>query len=43
MNALGPDPRTTGSPVAFETQMHRIGRRFWPYIQDPPAVIRSAA
>lgn len=42
MNAPRPDAPTTARPVPLETQVHRIGRRFWPYIQDPPTVIRSA-
>ncbi|WP_272952188.1 hypothetical protein [Mycolicibacterium hodleri] len=42
MNALRPDALATARPVTLETQAHRIGRRFWPYIQDPPTDIRSA-
>ena len=42
MNALRPDTHATARPVTLETQAHRIGRRFWPYIQDPPTLFRSA-
>ncbi|MEU0499047.1 hypothetical protein [Mycobacterium sp. NPDC006124] len=40
MTALRPDARATARPVTLETQANRIGRRFWPYIQDPPALTR---
>ena len=42
MTALRPDARPTARPVALETPANRIGRRFWPYIQDPPVLTRSA-
>ena len=38
MNALRPDAPATARPVPLETQANRIGRRFWPYIQDPPVL-----
>ena len=41
MNALRPGAPATARPVTLETLAHRIGRRFWPYIQDPPILIRS--
>ena len=42
MNASRPDAHAIARTVALETQAHRVGRRFWPYIQDPPIVVRSA-
>ena len=38
MNAPRPDAPATARPVMLATQVHRIGRRFWPYIQDPPVL-----
>ena len=42
MNALRPDAPAAARLVTPETQANRIGRRFWPYIQDPPVFTRSA-
>jgi hypothetical protein len=42
MNAHRPDAHATARQVPLETQPSLIGRRFWPYIQDPPALVSSA-